>query len=150
MIAKIEVDAPIDRVFDHFLDKRNFPRWKIGYVGLETISGREGEEGTVTMLNYKKFSMIETIEKKDRPIIYITRYDFMQGGRKKMRHRSTNRFVAMGENRTLVEVYNEILEVNGFFTKLFVTLMSKVGEKQFHDQLQLFKGMVEEVASGAF
>jgi hypothetical protein len=46
-------------------------------------------------------------------------------------------------NRHMVAKIEVDAPIDRVFDHLFVTLMSKVEEKQFHDQLKHFKGIVE-------
>ena len=144
MTMQLEINAPVNKVFDLFIDKSKFPDWKIGFVSYEQVSGAPGEVGAVARLNYKRYAMIETVRRKDKPNLYIAAYEYLQNGKTMMEHEAVNTFTAISDNKTLVEVTSEIKKVNGFFNKLFVSLMAKAGEKQFRDQLKLFKELAEK------
>jgi hypothetical protein len=59
MKAIIEINLPINRVVELFMDKNNFREWKKEFIGYEHISGTPGEIGAVTKLIYKKEIMFE-------------------------------------------------------------------------------------------
>jgi uncharacterized membrane protein len=142
MTAAIEVNLPVDKVFDLFLDKEKFPAWKIGFVKYEVLSGTPGMVGCVTKLIYKKFVMIETVLQNNKPHQYTTQYDHMQKDSVMLVHKAINKFTPVGDS-TRIEVESEVVKTNNFFTALMMKLFAKVGEKQFHDQLKLFKALAE-------
>jgi uncharacterized membrane protein len=143
MTSTIEVNAPVEKVFDLFTDKNRFLEWKIGFKSHKHLSGTQSGVGAVSQLTYKRFVMIETIKQKDKPHLYITSFEYLQNGKTMMEHEAVNKFTSLAENHTLVEVISNVTKVNGFFNRIFVKLMAKAGQKQFRDQLQLFKKMAE-------
>jgi uncharacterized membrane protein len=143
MIAAIDVNLPVDKVFDLFLDKEKFPAWKVGFVKYELLSGTPGAEGCVTKLIYKKYTMIETVLQINKPHQYTTQYDHMQNNQVMLVHKAVNKFIPIGGG-TRIEVESEVVKTNNFFTAIIMKLFAKAGEKQFHDQLKLFKTLAEK------
>lgn len=144
MTTRIEVSAPMEVVFNLFLDKTRFKEWKTGFVSYEAVSGVPGSEGAVTRLNYKRYTMIETIQTVDKPHQYTAVYEHQQNNSTMLVHKAVNKFTALGADKTLIMVEADIVKVNNFFMKIMVKLMAGAGEKQSREQLALFKIMAEK------
>lgn len=147
MKGQIEIDAPLSKVFDLYIDKQNYARWKSGFVNYEPVSGNTTEKGSVVLLNYKGYTMRETVEEINPPNLYVARYERLQNGKPMMTHVADSQFIALDDNKTRIIVNSEVTNVNGFVMKLVVKLMAKMGEKQLNDQLKLFKNLAEKSAS---
>lgn len=144
MTTKIEIQAPIDKVFKLFIDKDKFPEWKIGFINYEPISGLPGEEGAITRLTYKNYCMIETILKKNIPGLYTAAYEFVQNNRTMMKHTAVHKFTPLTTNKTAIEVASEVTEVNNFMMKIFMKIFPNAGKKQLEDQMKHFKILAEK------
>jgi uncharacterized membrane protein len=145
MTATIEISAPAGKVFDLFIDKSLFPKWKIGFISAEHLNGIPGEKGSVTRLNYKRYTMTETVIENERPGLYITAYNFIQKGKTMMEHTAAHRFKAVSVDKTLLEVNSQVTKISGFLNRIIIRLMAKAGEKQALEQLKLFKKTVEQL-----
>lgn len=144
MKTQVEVELPINKAFDLFLDKSTYKEWKKDFVSYEPVSGTPGEVGAVTNLVYKDYVMVETIVSKRDHCAYSATYEHIRGGRSMVFHIAQNQFTVLSPHRTLIEVDGEITRVNGFMMKLMMKLMAGAGQKQAQEQLNKFKAVFEE------
>ncbi len=124
VLTKIEINAPITKVFNLSLDKARFKEWKKDFVGYEPVSSAPAQQGAVTKLNYRKYAMIETILTMEEPRSYTASYAHIHSDRTMLVHTAANTFTALDDNRTLVEVDARITKVNNFLMKIMVRLMA--------------------------
>jgi hypothetical protein len=145
MKPSIEIELPIKRVFELFMDKTNFKEWKKDFISYEHISGTAGEVGAVTKLVYKRVTMFETIISKNSPTEIIAEYEHKSSEKTIMFHRATNHFTALSDNRTLIEVDMKITKIIGFLAKIIMTIMAGAGKKYAQTQLNQLKVFAERV-----
>jgi hypothetical protein len=141
--TSIEINLPISKVVELFIDKNNFKNWKNDFISFEYISGIPGEVGSVTKLINKRGIMFETIISRNMAGEIIETYEHKREEKTILIHRATNSFKTLNENRTLFEVETELVEVNGFLFKLIMTLMAGAGKKYSQIQLNKFKEFAE-------
>jgi hypothetical protein len=144
MTPTIQINLPINKVVELFMDKSNFKEWKKDFISYEHISGIPGEVGAVTKLVSKRVTMFETITSKNFPAEIIEEYEHKRGVKTVMVHKASNRFISIAENRTLFEVEMAIIKVDGFLLKLMMKLMAGAGRKYAQDQLNQFKVFAEK------
>ena len=144
MNPTIEIDLPIHKVAELFMDKSNYKEWKKDFISYEHISGIPGEVGAVTRLVYKRPTMIETIVSKNLPYEIIAMYEHKHGKKTVVVHKTVNHFKSLTENRTLIEVEMIIIKVDRFFLKLMMTLFAAAGRKYAQVQLNQFKVFAEK------
>ena len=140
----IEINKPITNLFQLFLDKSQFNNWKKDFISYEHINGTPGEVGAVTKLVYKRQTMFETIVSIHPPTEMICNYEHQQGGKTNMFHTVTNRFIALSENKTRLEVETEITKIIGWFFKILIPLMAGMGKKYAQTQLNQLKEFAEK------
>jgi hypothetical protein len=143
MNPSIEINAPINKVVELFMDKRNFKDWKKDFISYEHISGTAGEVGAVTKLVYKRVTILETIISKNLPAEIVEIYEHKHGDKTVMVHQSTYHFTSLEGNKTRMEVVMETLKIEGFMMKLIMTIFAGAGRKYAQDQLNMFKTLVE-------
>lgn len=141
----VEINLPINKVVELFMDKNNFKEWKIDFISYEYISGTPNEVGAITKLVYKRFTMLETIVSKKLPNEIAEIFEHKRGDKTSMAHTASNRFTSLAENKTLFEIETEVTKVEGFFLKLIMTLMAGAGKKYAQKQLDRFKTFAEKV-----
>lgn len=134
-IASTEVDLPIADLFELFMDKTQFQRWKKDFLGYEHLAGQPGEVGAVTRLRYKRQDMLETIVAKNAPFELIADYAHQQGGRTNMYHTVTYRSTPLDGSRTRLVMETRITRTVGLMMTIMMRLMVGLGRK--HAQLQL-------------
>jgi hypothetical protein len=126
-----------------YLGKNHYKEWKKDFISYENISGLTGESEAMTMLIFKRMSMIETVVSKNMPLEIKLRYEHKQRGRTTMVHEATSHFVSIADNKTLIEVDSEVTEVKGVFMKMVLKLMAGAGKKYSQQQLDQFKVFAE-------
>src|SRR5690242_16808112 len=141
--VSVEINKPVKDVFELFLDKSKFKYWKKDFNGYEHVNGTLGQVGAITKLFYKRQTMVERIVKINVPTEIIAEYEHQQGGKTNMYHTVTNRFIALAENKTRIEVETEITKMIGWFFKMIITLMAGAGKKYAQTQLNQLKVYAE-------
>ena len=144
MKYSIEINAPVNKVVELFMDPDLYKEWKKDFLSYERISGNPGQVGAVTKLNFKRVTMFETITSSKLPNEISGTYEHKRGEKTMMIHKSTNRFSAIPGNKTLYEQESELTKVVGFIPKLIMGLMSGAAKKYYQNQLSLFKATVEK------
>jgi hypothetical protein len=144
MITAVEIDLPIDKVVELFMDKENFKEWKKDFVRYEHISGTPDEVGAVTKLVYKRLTMFETITSKRLPAEIVEEYEHKRGKATIMFHKAINRFTSIEQSKTLYELDSEVTKVVGLLPTLIMKLMASAGRRYAQDQLEQFKALAEQ------
>ncbi|MBM2815462.1 MAG: Polyketide cyclase / dehydrase and lipid transport [Ignavibacteria bacterium] len=138
----IEIEAPLQRIVDLFVDTDNFPKWQGGFQSLEHISGEVGSAGAKSRIVYKQgkhiIELIETIIRNDLPNEFSALYEH-----KHMNNTMTNRFQKLNENRSILESEIEYTKFHGIIPKLMGILMPGMFKKQTQNWLNNFKLFVE-------
>jgi hypothetical protein len=142
-IFSAEINLPVEKVFELFLNKDNLKEWQTEVINFEHINGTPGEVGAVTKQNYKSVIIIETITSKKFPDEIRGLYDHKRGTTTIMIHESSNRFKSLGENKTLFELEMLNVEFVGFLPKLMSKLMGRMFEKYHQEEVDRFKLFAE-------
>jgi hypothetical protein len=145
MKPSIEINLPINKVFELFMDKTNFKEWKKGFISYGHISGTAGEAGAVTKLVYKRVTMFETITGKNFPNEITAEYEHKRGEKTIMFHKASNHFTSLPDNRTLLEVDMKMTKIIGLLPKIIMTLMAGAGKRYAQTQLNQLKVFAEKV-----
>jgi hypothetical protein len=143
---QVEIDLPINKVVQLFLDKNNFKAWKKDFISYQHIRGIPGEVGAVTKLVTKQGIMYEHIVSMNLPAEIIETYEHKRGDKTTMIHKAINHFASLTENKTLLEVKTEVIEIHGALLKLIMKVLARAGEKFSQDQLNRFKTFSENVS----
>ena len=143
-IFSSEINLPLEKVFELFLNKDNLKEWQKELISYEHISGTPGEVGAVTKLNYKSVTIIETITFKNIPHEVKGVYEHKAGKKTVMIHDTSNRFTSLGENKTLFELEMQNVKFIGFLPKLMSKLMGGMFEKYHQNEVDAFKVFAEK------
>ena len=137
----IDIDLPRQKVIELFDDPDNLKHWQEGFISLEPVSGKPGEVGAKSRLQYRmgkrEIEMIETITERNLPETFSGTYD-ANGVHNIVR----NRFEPVGENQTRWVAENEFIFA-GFMMKVMGWLMPGAFRKQSLKYLEAFKAFVE-------
>jgi len=139
-----EINVPIKKTFELFLNKDNLKEWQKDLISYEQISGISGEVGAVTKVNYKSVTIFETITFKNIPYEIRGFYEHKRGEKTIMVHNTSNRFSLIGENKTLFELEMEDVKFVGFLPKLMSKFMGRMFEKYHQNQVNQFKVFAEK------
>lgn len=143
MKFSIEINVPINRFTDLYVDKNNYEAWKKDFIRYEPVSGLPEEVGAITKLIFKRVTLMETITSKNLPSEISEKYEHKRGDKTALFHKTSNRFSEQRENKTLLETEMVITKVIGFFPRIIMTLMAGAGKKYALDQLKKFKAFAE-------
>lgn len=138
----ITINLPVSRVIELFDNEENLKKWQEGLVGIDHISGSQGEPGAKSKLRFemgkRKVDLIETVVVKDLPrevtFIYET---------KGVYNVSKNFFKEEGGSSTRYVTENEF-KFKGLY-KLLGILMPGAFRKQTQKYLVRFKEFAENV-----
>ena len=139
-----EINMPIEKTFELFLNKDNLKEWQKELISYEHIIGIPGEVGAVTKLNYKSVTIFETVTLKNMPYEIRGVYEHKRGEKTIMVHNASNRFSLIGENKTLFELEMEDVKFVGFLPKLMSKLMGGMFEKYHQNEVDQFKVFAEK------
>ena len=139
-----EINLPVNKVVELFMDKNNFKEWKKDFVNFEHISGTLNNAGSTDKIVFKRVTLVETVISNNLPseISYV--YEHKRGNKTIMIHKASNRFTPLQENKTLYELDSEMTKVFGLLPKIIMGLMKGAGNKYVQDQLNQFKEFAEK------
>jgi hypothetical protein len=143
-IFSSEINVPIKKAFELFLNKDNLKEWQKELISYENLSGVSGEVGAVTKMNYKSVTIFETITFKNIPYEIRGVYEHKAGKKTIMVHNTSNRFSLVGENKTLFELEMQDVKFVGFLPKLMSKLMGRMFEKYHQNEVNQFKVFAEK------
>ena len=140
-INEITINAPIEKVVHLFDDSENLEKWMTGLISIEHLSGDLGKIGSTYKLKFKmgkrEMEMIETIQVKNLPDLFITTYDV-----KNVWNEVRTHFEKIDDSTTKYWTENEF-KMKGFM-KLMAFFMPGAFKKQSQKYLVLFKEFVEK------
>lgn len=140
--CSVEIESPIERVVQLFLDQSQRAEWQDGYLRAEPVSGSPGEVGSVTRLFFEskrhKMELLETILAKDLPHEITGKYEHTH-----MVNTMRSRFTALGPARTRYDAEVHYTRFNGLMPKLMAKLMPGMFRKQTQKWLDQFKALAE-------
>jgi uncharacterized membrane protein len=143
--CEVQIDLTINKVIELFDDIDNLKEWQDGFISYEHISGKPGETGAISQLNYlsgkREIELIETILVKNLPLEMTSKYEHQH-----MVNLMTTRFHRLNKNKTLYEAEIEYTQFNGFMPKLMATLFPGMFKKQTQKWLNQFKDFAERTA----
>src|SRR5215471_8724758 len=118
MKYSVEIDAPVKKVVDLFMNPDHYTEWKKDFISYERVSGTPGQAGAVTRLKFKQVTMFETITSSNLPNEISAEYEHKRGKNTVMFHKATNRFSTLQGNNTLYDTEIEVTKVIGFIPRL--------------------------------
>jgi len=98
----VEINLPINKVVELFIDKNNFKEWKIDFVSYEHISRTSNEVGSVDKLIFKRVTMIEIISSINLPAEIIYEYEHKQGKKTIIFRNAKNHFTSLSEKQKII------------------------------------------------
>src|SRR5258706_6617318 len=139
----VEIDQPLQRVVELFMDKNNLSKWQKRLISYELISGTPNAIGSVTKLNYNGVTIFETITTSNLPDEITGQYEHKRDKKTVMTHSTRNYFSSIGPNKTQYEMNIENEKFIGFLPKLMSGLMAGAIKKYNQNLLKEFKRFVE-------
>ncbi len=143
----VEINLPINKVVELFIDKNNFKIWKKDFISYEHISGIPNEPGAKFKLVFKRVTLYETVTSQNLPTEISYEYEHKHKEKTVMFHKASNRFTLLDENKTLYELDSEMIKVIGFLPKIIMTLFANARRKYAQEQLNQFKVFAENKAT---
>lgn len=139
----IEINRPIEKVYDLFTDRDNLKKWQSKLLDYQHLHGEKGEVGSVSELTYKGLTIFETITSKVYPTEVISEYEHKRNAVTKMYHTAMNKFSKLGNDKTLYEMTIE-QKVVGFLPQIVMTIMAGTVKKYHKKLLKGFKKFAEK------
>jgi uncharacterized membrane protein len=135
----IDINKPVEKVVDIFLNPDSLQYTQDGFKSKELISGSLGKEGSKSKLIYEKLELIETILKNDLPDEFLGLYE----------HKHTTNtmkvwFEALSENSTRYHSEIEYTKFNGVIINILVKLFPSMFKKQVLKWMVKFKDYAEK------
>ena len=142
-IFTAEINQPVNKVVELFLNQDNLKQWQKELLQYENISGIPSQVGAKTKLIYKSVTIIETIISKNLPGEIIGYYEHLAGKKTVMTHNTSHRFRQISANQTLFELEMQDVKFIGFLPKLMSKLMGGMFERYHQKQVDQFKTFAE-------
>ena len=138
---ELPIHRPLEEVWKAFDDRQNMSKWQPTLVEVETIRGIQGQPGAVSRLTFeengRKFSLMETITRRDEPNRLDTRYENEFAA-----NTVSNRFSEQGPAQTLW-----IAETEYKFKTILMRVLGPLVKKNFvartQREMERFKAMAE-------
>ncbi len=140
MKSSVEINLPMDKVIELFLDKNNLKEWKKNFVTFGNVSGIPGQVGAVTVLVFKTGNLWETIVSKNLPTEIITDYEHQKT---KVVHTTIHNFTSLSENKTLIEEEKYIRKHHSILSRIIIAIFANNAQRYEQDQLNKFKIFAE-------
>ncbi len=142
--CEIDINLPIDRVMELWINENNFKEWQDGFIKIDRISGEEGVVGAKSKIYFaqgkRKMELLETIISNNLPEEKSALYEH-----KHMTNTQTTRFQSIGDNQTRYISEVEYLKFNGLMPNLMARLFSGMFKKQSQKWMNQFKEFAEGV-----
>lgn len=136
----IDIDQPIEKVVDTFIIAEK--KWQEGFVEKKLLSGREGENGAVSMMYYKngryQMQLKETIIQNNLPHSLEASYHH-----KHMANIMKYSFTKITETSTRYSVEVEYTKINWVMPRLIAILFPNRYRKPAQKWMENFKVFVE-------
>ena len=140
--CSVDIDAPIDRVFELFDNQENMKKWQPDLLSIEHLSGTPRQPGAKSRLKYKngkhEFDLIETIIENTPPHKFSGEYETEGVCWNTMK----SSFTQIGENKTRYQASIEY-KFYGLMVRIMALIMPWVFRKQVQKYLDNFKAFVE-------
>ena len=141
-ICSAEIELPVSKVAELFMNKDNLRFWQQGFISHEHIRGIPGEPGCKSIITVRHGNrtlvLTETIIFKNLPAEIDALYEHEH-----MTNTMSNRFVSLGDNKTRFDAIVEYTHFNGFFPNVMAFMMPWVFKKQTQKWVNHFKEFAE-------
>jgi uncharacterized protein YndB with AHSA1/START domain len=139
---ELPIHRPLEEVWKAFDDRQNMSKWQPTLVEVETIRGIQGQPGAVSRLTFeengRKFSLMETITRRDEPHRLDTLYENEFAA-----NTVSNRFTEQGPAETLW-----IVETEYRFKTVIMRVLGPLLKKNFvartQREMERFKAIAEK------
>lgn len=139
--TQIDIQLPREQVIALFDNPDNMQHWQPGFISMEHVSGKPGQEGAKSRLIYqmgkRRIEMIETITERNLPDVFHGTYD-ADGV-----HNKVFNYFKEKDNGTTSWISENVFELKGFM-KLMGWLMPGMFKKQSYLYMKNFKAFAEE------
>jgi len=138
----VTVNAPVEKVWDIFMNPDHLKHWLPGFVSIEPLDGPVGKKGSTSRMKFmERGKVLEVIEK----VLFVDplhQYSFeMQQG--SMVILTDVRFISIGQVTEIIQAVQ--FSPGALFLKLMMPLMKGVMKKKMTSDLQKLKEFIESV-----
>lgn len=138
--VNVTVNAPVEKVWDIFMNPDYLKHWLSGFVSIEHLSGSIGKQGSTSKMKFmERGKELEVTEKVlfNNP---MQQYSF------EMQHETLNtltdvRFVSIGQVTEIIQAVQ--FSPKGIFMKLMMPLMKGTMKKRMSNDLKNLKEFIE-------
>lgn len=137
----VTVNAPVEKVWDIFMNPDYLKHWLTGFVSIEHLDGTIGEKGSTSKMKFiERGKELEVIEK----VLFINplqQYSFeIQHGA--LSTLTDVRFISIGQVTEIIQAVQ--FTPKGLFMKLFMPLMKGEMKKRMANDLKNLKIFIEQ------
>lgn len=137
----IEINKPIDEVWEFFMDEDFAYKWQPGLRSIELLEGEKGMEGSKNKMHYEEngrtIDMIEEIIEVKKHVLFKSIYT--ANG---VWNLHSSMFKQIQDNKTLYEVDTEF-KFTTFMFRLMGLFMGFMFKNRVQQDLEAFKNAVE-------
>jgi uncharacterized membrane protein len=136
----VTVNAPVEKVWNDFMNPDNLKHWLTGFVSIEHMSGVIGNPGSTSKMKFIERGKEMQIIEKVLQVKPMQQYSF------NMQHESVDnlvdvRFVSIGQLTEIIQAVQ--FSPKGILMKLIMPLMKGAMKKRMTDDLKKLKEFIE-------
>lgn len=138
--VSVTVNAPVEKVWDIFINPENLKHWLSGFVSIEHLGGPIGEKGSTSKMKFIEHGKEMEVKEKVLFINPMQQYSF------EMEHETFSvltdvRFISIGQVTEIIQAVQ--FTPKGIFMKLMMFLMKGEMKKRMTNQLIKLKEFIE-------
>ncbi len=136
----VTVNAPVEKVWDIFMNPANLKHWLTGFVSIEHLSGTIGQVGSISKMTFIEHGRQLEIIEKVLHLNSLQQYSFsMQSDT--IDSLTDVRFVSIGQITEIIQAVQ--YSPNGFLMKIFMPFLKGKMKKRMTDDLSNLKAFIE-------
>jgi len=141
--CSIIINLPLKQVVDLWSNEDKYKKWQDGFVRIEHISGKKGEQGSQSKIYLEqgknKIELLETIFVDNLPDERTALYEHIH-----MTNTQTTQFNSISDDKTKMISKVEYTKFNGIIVNALVLLMPWMFKNQSLTWLKNFKKFAEQ------
>ena len=136
----VTINAPVEKVWDIFMNPGNLKHWLPGFVSLEHIDGTIGQKGSTSKMKFIERGKVLEIIEKTLFVNPMQQYSF------EMQHEGLSsltdvRFISIGQVTEMIQAVQ--FTPKGMLMKLMMPLMKGIMKRKMASDLKNLKEFIE-------
>lgn len=137
----VTVHAPVEKVWDIFMNPDSLKYWLTGFVSVEHLSGIQGEAGSTSKLRFTERGQVLEVVEKVLHVVPKRRYSFS------MQHKNLDtltdvRLISFGQHTEMIQAVTFLPK--GIFMKCMMPFLKGGMKKRMAGDLQNLKAVIEK------